>query len=185
MRYTRVDLCVDILQSLDSSKFCYLYTDIIKSKGRDEHSGLILVIFDMNLYRARVAICGRLKSFIGFFKLVAMRDEWLQIDDFVLQQSDGFRPGVVIAVDELQIDLQTSLSVRDFLNNLQVEFTSANETCMNGTSFMMGFPTPMTMTSPAWREKAAASVAGAVDSFFAARAAAPQTAAEAAPGLVQ
>ena len=41
------------------------------------------------------------------------------------------------------------------------------------------------LTSPAWRDKASASIAAAVDSFFAARAAAPQTTAVADPSIVR
>lgn len=35
-----------------------------------------------------------------------MRDEWLQINDFVLQQSDRSRPRVMVAIDEFEINLE-------------------------------------------------------------------------------
>lgn len=39
-----------------------------------------------------------------------MRDERLQINDFVLQQSDRSRPRVMVAIDEFEINLEIGKS---------------------------------------------------------------------------
>lgn len=112
-----------------------------------------LGVFNMDLDRPRAAICRSLKGLVRFLKLISMRDQRLQVDDFVLQKPNRSRPRMVISVDELQIHLyiQLSASKPPDTSILPIKLTSASDMCMNGNSFMIGFPTPMTMTSPVGR----------------------------------
>lgn len=60
----------------------------------------------MNLHRSRATIRRSSQRLIRFFEPKAMRDERLQINDFVLQQSDRSRPRVMVAIDEFEINLE-------------------------------------------------------------------------------
>ena len=60
---------------------------------------------DLDLDGARLGVRGRVKGLERILELEAVRDELGHVDDAVLDQADGARPGVGLAVLELQVDL--------------------------------------------------------------------------------
>lgn len=112
---------------------------------------LWLTVLNMDLDGPRATICRGFKSLVCFLELIPVRYQGLQIDDFVLQKSNCRRPRVVITVDELQINLYSRWLVQHTIRMISFELTSASDMCINGSSFIIGLPTPITMSSPAGR----------------------------------
>lgn len=65
------------------------------------------MILNMNLYRPRIPIRGTLQRFLRFLQFIPMRDQRLQIYHLVVQQSDRRGPGMMVAINKLQINLNT------------------------------------------------------------------------------
>ena len=68
-------------------------------------------VFDMYLDRSRGPIGRSPQSLISFLQRKSMRDQGLQIQNSVGEKTHRRGPGVMIPVDELQVDLDMSLSV--------------------------------------------------------------------------
>lgn len=66
---------------------------------------LIFLIYHMNFHGARRSIRSCLKSLRCFFKDKSMRNKGPQIKDSVFDSRNRKWPGVVVSVDELQVNL--------------------------------------------------------------------------------
>jgi len=148
------DLTPCILQSSSYLAFPSLHETLQGYSAFDISILGTFIVQNVDFDRILCAISCRLQSMYRFFECKDMADQGIQVDIPRLQKPNSVWPGVVIAIDEFQVNLPiwslvNPVSIATTLDCKKEEgLTSARERCINGNPSMMSFPTPTTITVP-------------------------------------